>query len=93
VNGLAGAQSVVVSPDDKHVYVAGGEDNAVAVFRRGAEGRLTFVEFKKDGQGGVDGLHGAETVTLSPDGKFLYVAADIDDAVAVFARGCGERQR
>lgn len=86
VNGLAGAQSVVVSPDDKHVYVAGGEDNAIAVFERIADGRLTFVEFKKDGVGGVDGLHGAETVTISPDGKFIYVASDIDDAVAVFKR-------
>jgi hypothetical protein len=32
VDGLAGAASVAVSPDDRHVYVAGPGDNAIAVF-------------------------------------------------------------
>ena len=44
------------------------------------------MEFHKDGVGGVDGLGGATSVTVSPDGKRLYAAGLRDDAVAVFSR-------
>ncbi len=46
----------------------------------------TFVEVHKDGLGGVDGLDGAISVTVSPDGSHLYAAGHGDDAVAVFSR-------
>ncbi|MCH7801723.1 MAG: beta-propeller fold lactonase family protein [Chloroflexi bacterium] len=49
-------------------------------------GELTFVEVVKDGVGGVDGLNGAFSVTVSPDGKHLYAASWFDSAVAVFSR-------
>ena len=48
-------------------------------------GALTFVEVHKNVVGGVDGLDGADSVTVSPDGKHLYVAGFDDDAVAVFS--------
>ena len=87
VDGLYGANSVTVSADGKHVYVAGRSDNAVAVFSRNSStGTLTYVEMQKDGVWGVDGLDGAHSVTVSPDGKHVYAAANIDDAVAVFSR-------
>jgi 6-phosphogluconolactonase (cycloisomerase 2 family) len=44
------------------------------------------VEAERDGVGGVDGLNGAKGVAVSPDGENVYVAAPLDDAVAVFAR-------
>ena len=87
IDGLGGAYSVTVSPDGKFLYAAGYDDSAVAVFARNAKtGKLSFVEFKKDGIDGVDGLAGAESVAVSPDGKFLYVLGYSDSAVAVFAR-------
>jgi 6-phosphogluconolactonase (cycloisomerase 2 family) len=87
VDGLALARSVTVSPDGKHVYAAGWLDNAVAVFSRNSTtGELTFVEFEKQGVGGVDGLGAASSVTVSPDGKHLYVASFGNAAVAVFSR-------
>src|SRR5262249_52350256 len=49
-------------------------------------GSLTFVEMKKDGVDGVDGLRDAQTVHLSPDGLFVYVAGRLDNAIAVFSR-------
>ena len=49
-------------------------------------GTLTYVEMQKDGVGEVDGLGGAHSVTVSPDGRHVYAAANIDDAVAVFSR-------
>jgi 6-phosphogluconolactonase (cycloisomerase 2 family) len=87
VDGLAGAESVTVSPDGKFVYASGYFEAAVAVFERNAEtGKLSFVEFKKDGIDGVDGLASVESLIVSPDGKFLYAAGYNDSAVAVFAR-------
>ncbi|MEE8450566.1 MAG: beta-propeller fold lactonase family protein [Thermoguttaceae bacterium] len=85
--GLDGASSVTVSPDGKHVYVTSSRSNAVMVFGRdGATGQMSFVQRLRDGQGGVDGLDAARSVTVSPDGKHVYVASDHDDAVAVFSR-------
>ena len=87
MDGLNGAYSVAVSPDGKHVYAIGHIDDAVAVFYRNVlTGALTYVEMQKDGVGEVDGLGGAHSVTVSPDGRHVYAAANIDDAVAVFSR-------
>jgi uncharacterized repeat protein (TIGR01451 family) len=87
VDGLHRPFSVTVSPDGKHLYAAGNDDDAVAVFSRDSTtGNLTFVGFEKDGVGGVDGLNGAHSVTVSPDGRHLYAAGVEDHAVAVFSR-------
>jgi cysteine-rich repeat protein len=87
VTGLSGAESVAVSPDGKNVYVAADESNAVAVFsRNAASGALTFVEAKRDNTDGVDGLQKARSVAVSADGKNVYVAGSLDNAVAAFGR-------
>jgi 6-phosphogluconolactonase (cycloisomerase 2 family) len=87
VDGLYGAHSVAVNPAGDYVYVAGFNDNAVAVFHRdGVTGALTFIEMKQDGVGGVDGLAGARTVAVSPDGDHVYVSSSLDNAVAVFGQ-------
>jgi 6-phosphogluconolactonase (cycloisomerase 2 family) len=87
VDGLNGALAVTISPDGKHLYAAGNDDNAVAVFSRNpTTGALAFLEFQKDGVGGVDGLSGAYSMAVTPDGKHLYVGGIGDDAVAVFSR-------
>jgi len=87
VQGLDGARSVTVSPDGKHVYVAGLQDDAVAVFLRNATtGKLTFSEVQVEGDLGVNGLTGATSVRVSPDGEHLYVAGNYDDALALFSR-------
>jgi cysteine-rich repeat protein len=87
VDGLRRPRSIAVSPDSSHVYVASESDDSVAVFERNAgDGMLTFVEVQEDGVGGVDGIDGAQSVTVSPDGKHVYVAAESDNALAVFSR-------
>ncbi len=87
INGLDEARGVVVSPDGKQIFVVGRADNALAVFNRdAATGTIVFQEAFFDGTGGVDGLGGAREVTISPDGKQIFVASIFDDALAIFNR-------
>ncbi len=48
-------------------------------------GTLGFVEYQKDDTLGINGLDGALDIAVSPDGAFLYVTGNIDDAIAVFS--------
>ena len=87
VQGLKSPQAIAISPDGKHIYVACGSANALAVFARDpASGMLTFVQSVKDNTGGVDGLASVASVAISPDGMHVYAAGKLDDALAVFAR-------
>jgi 6-phosphogluconolactonase (cycloisomerase 2 family) len=87
VDGLLTAWQPVVSPDDAHVYVAGRDDHAVAVFARDrATGALTFLERERDGVGGVEDMRVVTGVAVSPDGAHLYAISDKDSAISVFAR-------
>ena len=87
VDGLDGAYGIVVSPDGKNVYVSSGNDSSLVAFARDpGTGALTFIEFEKDGIGQVDGLSSALDLTISPDGKNIYVASQTDDAVSIFSR-------
>ncbi|MBI4673789.1 MAG: beta-propeller fold lactonase family protein [Chloroflexi bacterium] len=87
VKGLDGANSVAVSPDGRNVYAIGLSDDAIVTFTRNTTtGALTWVAMHKDGVGGVDGLNEANFVTLSPDGKHVYVTSSEDDALVVFTR-------
>jgi DNA-binding beta-propeller fold protein YncE len=99
--GLDGPASVAVSPDGKNVYLASGDGVAVfgrvLGLRENASpwGRL----IQLPGSAGcvsetasrgacADGraLSGANSVTVSPDGKNVYVASTTSQAVAMFTR-------
>src|SRR5439155_551163 len=87
VDGLDGAEGIAVSPDGAYVYVAGRNDNALAVCAREAgTGALAFVQMERNGIAGVAGLGGAKGVAVSPDGANVYAAGSLDNAVTVFAR-------
>ena len=87
VDGLAGSESVAISPDGRNVYVTGDVEHALAVFRRDeTTGALSFVETQRAGVGGVDGLAKVNSVTVSPDGQHIYAAGWADNAVAVFGQ-------
>jgi DNA-binding beta-propeller fold protein YncE len=90
---LNAARSVTVSPDGQSAYVVAGLGGGMALFDRAADGTLAQKPgvagcISHDGSGGscVDGtaLNGADSLTVSPDGRSAYVAAG--DAVAVFDR-------
>jgi 6-phosphogluconolactonase (cycloisomerase 2 family) len=83
---ITGVTAVAVSPDGNHVYAAAQDGDSLARYVRNPDGSLGFVSMLRDGVGGVDGLDGARDVALSPDGSNVYVVADTDDAISVFAR-------
>jgi len=87
IDGLDGATAVTISPDGSYLYVAGSNDDAVAVFRRNwTDGSLTLVELVQDGMPGVDGLDGVGGLAITPDGTRLLSAAVNDNALTVFER-------
>jgi len=87
VDGLDQPGDLALSPDGAHLYVAGFDADALAVFARDPiSGSLRFVAVMRDGIAGVAGLGGAVSVAVSPDGRSVYVAGREDDALVVFAR-------
>jgi len=85
VEGLDGARAVTEDPVSGFVFVAGADDDAVAIFDRHPTGDdLVFLGSFTDGLGAVDGLDGAAAVLVTPDGSNLYVAGRDENAIAVF---------
>ncbi len=85
IDGLAGVESVAISPDGAHVYAAGFLDDAIAIFERDdATGSLTFIAAVR--APATDDLDGVTDLALSPDGAHLYTAAANGNAVAAFER-------
>lgn len=101
-SGLGHAHGVALSPDGKSAYVA-SQDGALTILKRNTDplapglGVLTYDSCIKDQNSTQactrnsptpNDLMGANAVAVSPDGKFVYVAASTSttDAVTVFAR-------
>jgi fibronectin-binding autotransporter adhesin len=89
---LNSVQGIAISPDGRNVYAASTDSKAVEVFTRAADGSLTPSGcVGNSGTGpanctGADGLDGADSVAVSPDGQSVYVTGATSDAVVVFAR-------
>jgi DNA-binding beta-propeller fold protein YncE len=95
VDVRGGSDTVAVSPDGKNVYVASRGDTWVAILDRDGHGTLKAkpgVEgcVSRNGNGGrcatANALFNASSVTVSPDGKRVYVTSYEPGGVAVFDR-------
>ncbi|MEM9449332.1 MAG: DUF4347 domain-containing protein [Cyanobacteria bacterium P01_E01_bin.6] len=83
---LTNTESVAVSPDGTQVF-AKDSDSLVVFDRDAAFGTVTFRASFQDGQDGVEGLSGSfDSVMVSPDGSYVFVAGKSDNSLAVFNR-------
>ena len=88
VRAMRGAQSVVASPDGKHVYAMGSQGTLISSFARDAgTGGLSFLatigSYGEDPHAVVPRYR---TSAMSADGKSLYETRWRDDAIYVYAR-------
>ena len=73
IDGLEGANSVAVAPDNSKIYVTGYWDNSLAVFSEDSKTKgLVQQQLFIDGNNGVDGLFTPTSVVVSPDGENVY---------------------
>jgi len=87
VDGLRGVSGVAASSDGQNIYAVGKLEDALAVFRRDTvDGSLQFLEVHRDGVDGVTGMRFPSAVTVSPDGRQVYVVTEVDDSLVVFRR-------
>jgi len=70
-----------ISPDGRFLYASNrGDENNIAIYRIGDDGRLTFVAYQS-----TLGEH-PRNFLIDPTGKFLLVANQISGGVVVFRR-------
>ena len=92
IDPLDGVTSIAVSPDGRSVYAAAIVDHSLSVYSRNALGDLFFRGcIANEGQSGcndtgIDPLDGASSVTVSPDGRSVYVASQFEDSLTVYSR-------
>jgi DNA-binding beta-propeller fold protein YncE len=96
VDGLGSVLSLAISPDGRNLYVANrGPDSVVVFDREPLTGSLTRAPgragcFSSDGTDRActktPDLGFPSSLTLSPDGRNLYVGAQASAAIAVFDR-------
>jgi 6-phosphogluconolactonase (cycloisomerase 2 family) len=88
--GLQAVRDLAVAPDGRAVYAAGGSGAVVAFARDPASGRLSETACLLDSPPApgacqeAGGIAGAAGVAVSPDGRDVYVAAPISEAVSSF---------
>jgi 6-phosphogluconolactonase (cycloisomerase 2 family) len=79
---LRGARDLAISPDGRHVYVAGREDDAIVVLGRDTDaGTLTFVQNKEH-----QTLQGVRALRVSADNQHVYAVSGLANALVVYRR-------
>jgi hypothetical protein len=72
-NAFEGANSVILTPDQRFLFTTNGGDNSVSSFAVGADGKLTLLDAKRTGNV-VDGRSGtAKALAYSPSHSTLFV--------------------
>ncbi len=82
--GLETIRAMVVSPDQRHLYVSGSTGGTLVIFERDpSSGGLTHLQTLAD----VPELESAGVIGLDPEGRHLYVALEHPRyAISIFAR-------
>ena len=82
---LGNVAGIEMAPDGSAVFVLGGSPTTLSRFSRDpSDGTLTLEQSLPNGVGGVQGIGFANRLAVSPDGLNIYVASQLDNALAVF---------
>ena len=86
LESFLGGNRLALSPDEKNLYVVASRSGSLACFARDAKtGKLKLLETLIDGEEkGI--LAGAAGVAVSPDGKYVYVAAEGQSTISIYRR-------
>jgi 6-phosphogluconolactonase (cycloisomerase 2 family) len=86
IQNYAGGNTLAITPDGRNLYAVATRSGSLACFARDPKtGKLTYQETLADDAGKGE-LGGAAGVAVSPDGRFVYVAAEHDNALTVYRR-------
>ncbi len=89
VYGLQKARAVAASPDGRHVYAAPARDSGIPYFERSAAtGQLRYLGLVTEGvpQDPSFFVTGLRDITVSPDGKHVYMVSQGFSDLIVYAR-------
>lgn len=84
--GANGPYGIAISADGRFIYVTDYGDDLVVAFERNALGGLELLAVYENNTGGISEMIQPIFLTLSPDGRNLYVAAAGSDAIVTFSR-------
>lgn len=85
LNNFLGGNDIIVSADGLNVYAVASVSHGLACFSRDpATGRLKLLETLLDQAN--QPLQGVSGVGISPDGKYVYAAAEGNNAISIFNR-------
>jgi 6-phosphogluconolactonase (cycloisomerase 2 family) len=88
--GLTSPRHLVLSPDQRNIYVACGPDSIVALGRNLQTGRLHWRQTLRSDQSVQNGLENPQKLAINSAGSFVFVAArgneDSRSALTMFAR-------
>ncbi len=86
---MIGPAMVEISPDGAQVYVTAIDSDSFLIYQRDAgTGIITLQDVYTEGDGGgtITGLNYPYGITVSPDGRFIYVASFFSNALVTFYR-------
>lgn len=79
-------KNIATSKNGRWLYVTATISNTVTLFEvNPTTGSLTQKQVLRDGVNGVDGLQGASSLLLSPDGKYLYISGQKETSIGYFS--------
>ena len=93
--GLGGVRTLAISPDGTSLYAGSEFDDAIVRFERNPTGSLGYRGCTGDNDEATNpddcpqvtnGLDRVIALTISPDGRSLYAAAEFEDALVRFDR-------
>jgi len=81
-----GGNRLVLSPDERNIYAVATRSGVVACFSRDLKtGQIKLAQiFGSSPETGP--VAGAAGISISPDGKFVYIAAEEPGAISIYRR-------